>query len=69
MREMPSADLREGYLAQQEILQKNPMNSVPMIKKSNFMAAQNKEDLPTQEIKIRCVRPFPSRKGCSILVT
>jgi len=25
------------------------MNSVPMIKKSNFMAAQNKEDLPTQE--------------------
>lgn len=37
------------YLAQQEILQKNPMNSVPMIKKSNFMAAQNKEDLPTQE--------------------
>ena len=37
------------YLTQQEILQKNPMNSVPMIKKSNFMAAQNKEDLPTQE--------------------
>ena len=37
------------YLTQQEILTKNPMNSVPMIKKSNFMAAQNKEDLPTQE--------------------
>ena len=37
------------YLTQQEILEKNPMNSVPMIKKSNFMAAQNKEDLPTQE--------------------
>ena len=37
------------YLAQQEILAKNPMNSVPMIKKSNFMAAQDKEDLPTQE--------------------
>ena len=37
------------YLTQQEILAKNPMNSVPMIKKSNFMAAQNKEDLPTQE--------------------
>ena len=37
------------YLTQQEILVKNPMNSVPMIKKSNFMAAQNKEDLPTQE--------------------
>ena len=38
------------YLTQQEILAKNPMNSVPMIKKSNFMAAQNKEDLPTQEM-------------------
>ena len=37
------------YLTQQEILTKNPMNSVPMIKKSNFMAAQNREDLPTQE--------------------
>ncbi len=37
------------YLTQQEILSKNPMNSVPMIKKSNYMAAQNKEDLPTQE--------------------
>ena len=37
------------YLTQQEILAKNPMNSVPMIKKSNFMAAQNKEELPTQE--------------------
>ncbi len=37
------------YLTQQEILAKNPMNSVPMIKKSNFIAAQNKEDLPTQE--------------------
>ena len=37
------------YLTQQEILAKNPMNSVPMIKRSNFMAAQNKEDLPTQE--------------------
>ncbi len=37
------------YLTQQEILAKNPMNSVPMIKKSNFMVAQNKEGLPTQE--------------------
>ena len=36
------------YLAQQEILAKNPMNSVPVIQKSNFMAAQNKEDLPSQ---------------------
>ena len=38
------------YLAQQEILTKNPMNGVPMIKKSNFMAARNKENLSTQEI-------------------
>ena len=37
------------YLTQQEILTKNPMNSVPMIKKSNFMAVQNREDLSTQE--------------------
>ena len=37
------------YLTQQEIIAKNPMDSVPMMKKSNFMAAQNKEDLPTQE--------------------
>ncbi len=37
------------YLTQQEILARNPMNSVPIIKKSNFMAVQNKEDLPTQE--------------------
>ena len=37
------------YLLQQEIIQKNPMNSAPMIKKSNFLAAQNKEDLPVNE--------------------
>ncbi len=37
------------YLTEQEILVKNPMLSVPMMKKANFMAAQNKEDLPTQE--------------------
>ena len=44
------------YLTQQEILAKNPMNSVPMIKKSNFMAAQNKEDQPTQE-KVTVITP------------
>ena len=37
------------YLTEQEILNRNPMLSVPMMKKSNFLAAQNKEDLPTQE--------------------
>ena len=34
------------YLTQQELIVKNPMISTPMIKKSNFMAAQDKEDLP-----------------------
>lgn len=37
------------YLIQQEFIQKNPMQSTPMIKKSNFMAAQGKENLPTNE--------------------
>ena len=34
------------YLTQQEIIIKNPMSSAPMIKKSNFLAAQEKENLP-----------------------
>ena len=34
---------------QQELIQKNPMQSAPMIKKANFMAAQGKENLPTNE--------------------
>ena len=34
------------YLTQQEIIIKNPMNSAPMIKKSNFLAVQEKENLP-----------------------
>ena len=37
------------YLTQQELINKNPMNSAPMIKKSNFYAIQDKEDLPTSE--------------------
>lgn len=37
------------YLMQQEFIQKNPMQSTPMIKKSNFMAAQGKENLLTNE--------------------
>ena len=37
------------YLMQQELIQKNPMQSAPMIKKANFMAAQGKENLPTNE--------------------
>ena len=37
------------HLVQQEFLPKNPMDAVPMIKRSNFLAAQGKEDLPTFE--------------------
>lgn len=37
------------YIIQQEFIQKNPMQSTPMIKKSNFMASQGKENLPTNE--------------------
>ena len=37
------------YLMQQEFIQKNPMQSTPVIKKINFMAAQGKENLPTNE--------------------
>ena len=37
------------YLTQQELIAKNPMQSAPMIKKANFLAAQGKENLPTNE--------------------
>ena len=37
------------YLTQQELINKNPMNAAPMIKKSNFYAIQEKEELPTSE--------------------
>ncbi len=37
------------YLTQQELIPRNPMNSAPMIKKSNFFAIQEKEELPTNE--------------------
>ena len=37
------------YLAQQELIPKNPMLAAPMIKKSNFMASQGKENRPTFE--------------------
>jgi len=37
------------YLTQQEILVKNPMLSVPMMKKANFLAAQEKKNLPENE--------------------
>lgn len=37
------------YLTQQKIIVKNPMQSVPMIKKGNFFAAQEKENLPANE--------------------
>ena len=37
------------YLTQQEYIDRNPMTNAPMIKKSNFLAAQNKENLPTSK--------------------
>lgn len=37
------------YLFKEEIISKNPMVNVDMIKKSNFLSAQNKENLPTNE--------------------
>ena len=37
------------HLVQQELIVKNPMDAVPMIRRSNFLAAQGKEDLPTFE--------------------
>ena len=37
------------YLTQQELIPRNPMLFAPMIKKSNFYAIQEKEELPTSE--------------------
>lgn len=37
------------YLTEQELLLKNPMNSVPMMKKANFLASQGEEDVPINE--------------------
>lgn len=37
------------YLYREELILKNPMANVEMIKKSNFLSAQNKENLPTNE--------------------
>ena len=37
------------YLTEENFIQKNPMQSVPMMKKANFLAAQDKECLPEQE--------------------
>ena len=37
------------YLMREEFIKKNPMNAVPTIKKSNYLAKQNKEVLPVCE--------------------
>lgn len=37
------------YMTQQEYIPKNPMDAAPMIKKANFLAAQEKENLPINE--------------------
>ena len=40
------------YLYREELIPKNPMSNVEMIKKSNFLSAQNKENLPECETVI-----------------
>ena len=37
------------HLTQEGLITRNPMNAAPMIKKSNFYAIQEKEELPTSE--------------------
>ena len=37
------------YLYREELIPKNPMSNVEMIKRSNFLSAQNKENLPINE--------------------
>ncbi len=37
------------YLYTEALIQKNPMSNVEMIKKANFLSAQNKENLPESE--------------------
>ena len=36
-------------ITEEAFIQKNPMQSVPMMKKANFLAAKDKECLPEQE--------------------
>ena len=37
------------YLTEKDFIQKNPMQSVPMMKRAYFLAAQDKECVPEQE--------------------
>ncbi len=37
------------YLFKEELISKNPMANIEMTKKSNYLSAQNKENLPTNE--------------------
>ena len=37
------------YLTEEDFIQKNPMQSVPMMKRANFLASQDKECVPEQE--------------------
>ena len=37
------------YLTEEDFIQKSPMQSVPMMKRANFLAAQDKECVPEQE--------------------
>lgn len=37
------------YLYREGLISKNPMSNIEMMKKANFMSAQNKENLPECE--------------------
>ena len=62
------------FLIEQEYVDKNPMKSVPMIKRQNFLTAQGKEVLPAcdtitvftekeiQEFKAECVKTWGTGK-------
>ncbi len=51
------------YLMREEFIKKNPMNAVPTIKKSNYLAKQNKEVLPVCEtITVSLMRKLKNSK-------
>ena len=58
------------YLMREEFIKKNPMNAVPTIKKSNYLAKQNKEVLPVCETitvftdeEIESIQEIPLRQA------
>ena len=52
------------YLTEESFIQKNPMQSVPMMKKANFLAAQDKECVPEQEqVTVFTPQRLPNSSG------